>query len=657
MPIQANISNDLINSYICDVNVSHVHGSLVIDDKNRVIWLSESGSTILRQYFCESRPIDAKICHFKSFNNDDNDVDNGPSIAILLTYELLRIHRVTGDNYDIQLHQPICKIYSSPYGITLQRRIDNIDISYRNNKKKKDTTLNIFTPISTNETSTLKLDTDEYNPEPLPLLYSLTHPSAVIRPIGHRLITNDSYNNRNDLPKTPATNISKSFTSPINELGNSICEDLFTFADEEIVAVYEEYICSMNYNSGALSLWKLEKSPIVQSNNIDAASLDISNSSLSKRSPGRTMSASLQSEVGWTIGSPTSMFGGTMNIDTTMNSLKNGSILMSSGSSSNRRHRLSPSPTQKSMHRNIQHPDMIANLLGVATPPSFGRESNRSNSPLVSGRITPIAGELLSGKTPPRSASPFTSGIDPMHINNDMPSDHQEVSPDLRLSRVALFDQIGTVFGITNKELDPTNFDVSFSKCFQILGTLLISVRYRITAKLVMLRYIETSSSFEVIIPSNIIDNETSCYKVAHASITIGKTLGRGAGMKIPISILQNNAHDSTSMSLMLGTHIFSTLQLENNGYENINILSSSSIEGRYFYMTNTDHRQLTNSSQLIQNLSFSLPLAVFMGSDYPNQDIAAMLIGSVTSVDLVQAALGLMIEIESQVLSFFHCY
>jgi hypothetical protein len=352
------------------------------------------------------------------------------------------------------------------------------------------------------------------------------------------------------------------------------------------------------------------------------------------------------------------MFGGTMNIDTTMNSLKNGvnnsSLLMStsSTSSNNRRHRRSPSPTQKSMLRNIQHPDMIANLLGVTTPPSFGRESNRSNSPLISGRITPIAGELLSGKTPPRSASPFTFN-DHVQSNNDIPND-QEVNPDLRLSRAALFDQIAVVFGISEKEIDTINFDISFSKCFEIMGTLLISVRYRITSKFVMLRYVEATSSLEIIIPSNIINSETLCYKVAHTNLAIGKTLGRGKGMKIPISIIQNKSSNGKSMSLMLGTHIFSTLELDSNDYGNINILASASIEGRHFYMTNIDDKQkILNNSRLTQNLSYSLPLAVFMGSDYPNQDIAAMLIASVTNVNLVQAALGLMIEIESQVIIF----
>lgn len=659
MPIQANTSYDIINSYICDVHVSNIHGSLVIDDKNRVIWLSESGATIIRQFFCENRPIDAKICQFQSFHDPDNDVDTGPSIAILLSYELLRIHRVTGENYDIQLNQPICKIHPSPFGITLQRSIDSNDILYRNKKKKTDTNINIFTPIVTTnnmqleERSPLKLDMDDDSFQPLPLLYSLVHPSAVIRPIGHKTIASENYNYHYDLPKTPATNKSKSFTSPMNELGTSYSDDLFTLADEEIVALYKEYVCSISYSTGVVSLWKLEKSPKAPSSNIDAASLDISNNSLSKRSPGRTMSASLPSEVGWGAGSPT-IFGGSLNIDTTMNSLKNGinnnSILMSGSSSNSRRLRRSPSPTQKSMHRNIQHPDMIANLLGVATPPSFGRESNRSNSPLVSGRITPIAGELLSGKTPPRSASPFASPLDLMQLS-DIPLDQQGVNPDLRIIRVACFNQMTDVFDDSDNEIDPANFEVSFSTCFEIMGTLLLSVRNRTTAKLVMLRYIEATSSFEIIVPTNIINDETLCYNVAHATMTIGKTLGRGKGMKIPITILQNNLNDTSSMSLMLGTHIFSTVQLDTIGYENINILSSASIEGRQFFMTNTrDEHQVLNNSHQTQNLSCSLPLAVFMGSDYPNQDIAAMLVASVTNINLVQAALGLMIEIESQV-------
>jgi hypothetical protein len=100
---------------------NHDAGGIVATDGNReLIWYSKGATKILRNISCSSVPLDAVICQFAVATGAESL--HNSAIAILLTCDLLQLHLVNGEIFDIHLPFPMIKICSSSTGLILQRK-------------------------------------------------------------------------------------------------------------------------------------------------------------------------------------------------------------------------------------------------------------------------------------------------------------------------------------------------------------------------------------------------------------------------------------------------------------------------------------------------------------------------------------------------------
>jgi hypothetical protein len=498
-----------------------------INGKSNVIWYSKSGLSVIRQFLCECDPVDFALCSpFPIIENDDDipiqtyikeketkDENNNEAIvAILLTSKLLRLHLNSGEIFDIQLPYPMIKIFSSPYGIILERYKSHD--SYLNHVTNSNQV--VFSPKATKKDSSL------------PLLFSLSHQSAQLRPIQINFnhddddddddddenIDTDSDHNKKDIifqdnhDDNNNNNNKLTFTSSlIKDMSPSIPEltipkkiDAVRFNDidynsgsirplsnENIMAVNGSYICTLNNNTGSLCLWQLNQSPPASPVDISVASLDVTSNSLEKMK--NTLSSNAHSEIGNTfdnIGNTTNnIFVGTYNSDqfSAINS-SNHSAAFSIGSSTFRHinhPKTSPgSIVSSSSIVNNNNSNVLASMLGISPPISRSREDSRggssgNSSPSVqmlnqhqlgygrerSGRSTPVMDIIMGGLS---TESPLVQTGLNIEINNELePIDlpwMEILDPELSLVQLASTCEMHKVLG---NDLNNNDFTISFS--------------------------------------------------------------------------------------------------------------------------------------------------------------------------------------------------
>lgn len=105
----------------CRQRSNHDARGIVATDGNReLIWYSKEATKVLRNISCSSVPLDAIICQFAVAAGAESL--HNSAIAILLNCDLLQLHLVNGEIFDIHLPFPMIKICSSSAGLILQRK-------------------------------------------------------------------------------------------------------------------------------------------------------------------------------------------------------------------------------------------------------------------------------------------------------------------------------------------------------------------------------------------------------------------------------------------------------------------------------------------------------------------------------------------------------
>ena len=98
-------------------NSSDASGILATDGCRELIWYSRGATKVLRNILCPTAPLDAVICDFAGSVGTQNS-----AIAILLNPDLLQLHLLNGETFDIQLPFPMIKMFPSSSGLILQRK-------------------------------------------------------------------------------------------------------------------------------------------------------------------------------------------------------------------------------------------------------------------------------------------------------------------------------------------------------------------------------------------------------------------------------------------------------------------------------------------------------------------------------------------------------
>ena len=102
------------------------NGFLATDGCKELIWYSKGATKVLKSISCASVPVDAVICDFASSNAGGGSPHNS-AIAILLTSDLLQLHLLNGETFDIHLPLPMVKIFASSTGLLLQRKPSSVE--------------------------------------------------------------------------------------------------------------------------------------------------------------------------------------------------------------------------------------------------------------------------------------------------------------------------------------------------------------------------------------------------------------------------------------------------------------------------------------------------------------------------------------------------
>jgi hypothetical protein len=283
-------------------------------------WSSLSGGRVIRRIVCETEPLDATFCSFK----DPHAVDAASSraIAILLSENKILLNMFTGETFEVSLPSPISKIFANQHGLVLQRIPDSyVDDacllpSFHNEERlfapgSKGFTSNIadngitswiqdglvgttavgagdglsFTQLS----SSPNLYTNPYagkqqfalspnmsfdpvekclnlfcKKAPAPLFFSLSHPSAPVRPVSLQMEAAASNIDMLTITSTISTPAAKG--QNMNAINNSHQYSSMKFDEEKasdltdfIVAVDGDFVLTVARKSGTLTLWTLER--------------------------------------------------------------------------------------------------------------------------------------------------------------------------------------------------------------------------------------------------------------------------------------------------------------------------------------------------------------------------------------------------------------
>ena len=209
----------------CDGGAAEGLGLLAVQGR-RVVWYSERGGRVVKQFTCECDVLEAAFCTFSRGQGEgegagSDDGSRETAVCILLTPVHLRLHMNSGTNHDIQLPRAMEHMFAFSSGLLFQ---------------------------SERSADSLKEAIEDAS---VPTLYTLLHPYAPVCPIA-----------------TPA--MVGLYESP--EFHTQGC-DLFSNPQERVVSVHDGIVCTLRAegpSSGAhgsaqttahLTLWSLVSVP------------------------------------------------------------------------------------------------------------------------------------------------------------------------------------------------------------------------------------------------------------------------------------------------------------------------------------------------------------------------------------------------------------
>ena len=114
-----------------DVKGQRLYSALLAVDNrtNELIWYASGGSKVLKRLVCDSKPLDAVVCEFpkvsgRNYAPDDDQVPARTSaLAVLVTADVLQLHLVNGQVFDVHLPVKVARIFATGEGLLLQRKI------------------------------------------------------------------------------------------------------------------------------------------------------------------------------------------------------------------------------------------------------------------------------------------------------------------------------------------------------------------------------------------------------------------------------------------------------------------------------------------------------------------------------------------------------
>ena len=103
---------------------------LAVDNStNELVWYASGGAKVLKRLVCDSKPLDAVVCEFpkvsgRNYAPDDDQVPARTSaLAVLVTADVLQLHLVNGQVFDVHLPVKVSRIFATGEGLLLQRKI------------------------------------------------------------------------------------------------------------------------------------------------------------------------------------------------------------------------------------------------------------------------------------------------------------------------------------------------------------------------------------------------------------------------------------------------------------------------------------------------------------------------------------------------------
>ena len=102
-------------------------GILTFDPEAKELnWFSSESENKIWKLYCETNPLDAIIVSFPASIYDSNN--NETCIAVLISSDLLRLHSIKGQVFDIHLPVKMTKLFSANnIGLVLQRKALEIE--------------------------------------------------------------------------------------------------------------------------------------------------------------------------------------------------------------------------------------------------------------------------------------------------------------------------------------------------------------------------------------------------------------------------------------------------------------------------------------------------------------------------------------------------
>jgi hypothetical protein len=276
---------------------------LVVDDANRVIWLSSTGERIIRQFSCECKPLDAVFC---SFPGDESDT---VTVAILLNSGYIRLHQSSGDYMDVRLTAPCIRIWSIPQGLLLQSMpIDYDDNQLHHNRdsflKSPNSSACYESPmsaVSPSSPSMTSFGIGIQNQQQGPVLYTLSHSTATPIPV-HIPSTLDTTSLFKDNIRSPTTMQTPGGLAIQVEMQNDVQKLLNK--DTIIAGTMDNLL--ITYNSPYVNLWNMmEVQDVVDDVRMDTAGLNtVMRGTMNTATTGSSVGSggSRPSVGGWTSG-------------------------------------------------------------------------------------------------------------------------------------------------------------------------------------------------------------------------------------------------------------------------------------------------------------------------------------------------------------------
>lgn len=119
----------------------------------RVMWLSASGHAVLKQYQCTSQPLDACLC--RSFPGYSSGPSEGSGrfgllssmdvavFAVLVSPEFLVLLMPNGEAVELQLPYQMGKLYPSPFGLLIERKMSAVGLELGSDSVSIDDTVHL----------------------------------------------------------------------------------------------------------------------------------------------------------------------------------------------------------------------------------------------------------------------------------------------------------------------------------------------------------------------------------------------------------------------------------------------------------------------------------------------------------------------------------